>query len=356
MPSPDDLLIALNSAPGLGRAAACRLAQAVERWRPGRRAGGSAAVLAGELGVPAEAVERARALALWAAELAAAERRAARRAGGRLVTVRDADYPERLRHLALPPPVLYLRSELPPGPAVAIVGSRNADPYGLEAAGLFARALAAAGVVVVSGFARGVDAAAHEGALAGGGYTVAVLGCGVDIVYPVEHRALAAEVAGRGALVSELPCGTLPRPFNFPVRNRIIAALALGTLVIQATPRSGSLITARHALELGREVFALPGRIFDERSLGPNALLRDGAVLVQHPKDVLEAFDRITPSHPRPLSPSDPGPPGGRGAPPPASGDSPSGSAGDGEGASDGAGAPLPGLKGRLLGALAPGC
>ena len=361
MPSPNDLLIALNAAPGLGRAVTCRLAQTLETWslgRPGSRTAGGAAALAGEAGVPAEAVERARALAPQAAKLAAAERRAARRAGARLVTLLDPDYPEPLRHLALPPPVLYLCGELSPGPAVAIVGSRNADPYGLEAAGLFARALAAAGVVVVSGFARGVDAAAHRGALAGGGPTVAVLGCGVDVVYPVEHRALAAEVAGRGALVSELPCGTLPRPFNFPVRNRIIAALALGTLVIQATPRSGSLITARHALELGREVFALPGRIFDERSLGPNALLRDGAILVQHPKDVLEAFDRITPSHPRPPS----HPQGARGESPPASVDSSSGTAeapaaggGDGEGAAA-TDAPLPGLKGRLLTALAPGC
>ena len=238
MPSPNDLLIALNAAPGLGRAVCCRLAQTLECWRAGRLdrpgSGSAGAALAGAVGVPAEAVERARELAPRAAKLAAAERRAARRAGARLVTLLDTDYPERLRHLALPPAVLYLRGELPPGPAVAIVGSRNADPYGLEAAGLFAGALAAAGVVVVSGFARGVDAAAHQGALAGGGPTVAVLGCGVDVVYPVEHRALAAEVAGQGALVSELPCGTLPRPHHFPVRNRIIAALGLGTLVIQA--------------------------------------------------------------------------------------------------------------------------
>jgi DNA processing protein len=329
-PPPSDLLLALNAAPGLGRAVACRLALNLEHWR----GGGSAAGAAGELGVPIEAVERARAVARRAGPLAAEERRAVERAGARPITLVDADYPDRLRHLALPPPVLYLRGELPPGPAVAIVGSRNADPYGREAASLFARALAAAGVAVVSGFARGIDAAAHRGALAGGGPTVAVLGCGVDVVYPKAHRELAAEVAAGGALLSELPCGSQPRPWNFPVRNRIIAALADGTLVVQAAARSGSLITARHALELGREVFALPGRIFDERSLGPNALLRDGALLVQHPKDVLEAL----PAHARA------GLATGAGV----------GATADDEG--DAEPLPtLPGLAGRLLAALPPG-
>lgn len=345
MPSAADLLIALNAAPDLGRAAACRLAQTAECWShgshgcPGRSRRRSAAAVGAELGVPAAAVEQARALAPEAARLAAAERRAARRAGARLLTLADDDYPARLRQLSLPPPVLYLRGELPAGPAIAIVGSRNADPYGLEAAGLFARALAAAGVAVVSGFARGVDAAAHVGALAGGGPTVAVLGCGVDVVYPRAHRALAAEVAARGALVSELPCGTQPRPFNFPVRNRIIAALAEGTLVVQAAARSGSLITARHALELGREVFALPGRIFDERSLGPNALLRDGAVPALHPKDLLAALPGFAAAGPR----AGAGAAGGGGA---GVGDDPPGA---------GAAPPLPGLKGRLLAHLPPG-
>src|SRR5262249_33077121 len=159
-----------------------------------------------------------------------------------------------------------LLTDLPrPGPVVAIVGSRHPTSYGREAAWVFARDLARAGVVVVSGFARGVDAAAHRGALAGGGSPVAVLGCGVDYPYPADHHpALAGEVAAQGALVSELPVGAPPKKLHFPVRNRVIAALARATLVVEAAARSGSLITARCALELGREVLALPGRVFDD--------------------------------------------------------------------------------------------
>jgi DNA processing protein len=268
------------------------------------------------------------------------------------VTLLDGDYPERLRQLALPPPVLYLRGALPAAPAVAVVGSRNADPYGVEVATLFARSLAAAGVVVVSGFARGVDAAAHRGALAGGGSTVAVLGCGVDVAYPRGHGKLGAEVAARGALLSELPCGAPPLAHHFPVRNRIIAALAEGTLVVEATPRSGSLITARLALELGRDVYAVPGRIFDERSLGPNALLRDGALLAQHPKDVLEALPREARERLAAPGGDAGGPGGGPGGP---DGDAGGRQGGPG-GSADRAAAPLPGLRGRLLAALPPGC
>jgi DNA processing protein len=213
--------------------------------------------------------------------------------------------------------VLAVRGEIPAGPAVAMVGSRKADPYGKEVAELFARALAEAGVTVVSGFARGVDAAAHRGALSTpGGRTVAVLGCGLGIDYPSGHAALGKEIAARGALVSEFPCDAGPRSWHFPVRNRVIAALAAGTLVVQAAPKSGSLVTAKHSLDLGREVWAVPGRIFDERSLGPNALIRDGATLVQHPREILES---LFPG-PRPLpllqerpaepEPPPPGPPG----------------------------------------------
>ncbi|HEY0781199.1 MAG TPA: DNA-processing protein DprA, partial [Thermoanaerobaculia bacterium] len=207
------------------------------------------------------------------------------------VTRGEPAYPERLHHLPLPPPVLAVRGTLPEGPAVAIVGSRRADAYGREVAELFAVQLAAAGVAVVSGFARGIDATAHRGALAAPtGTTVAVLGCGLGVDYPAGHRALGDEIARCGAVVSELPCGATPRAWYFPARNRVIAALAHGTLVVQATLRSGSLITARHANDLGRDVYAVPGRIFDERSLGTNALIRDGAQLVQHPQDVLDAL------------------------------------------------------------------
>ena len=212
----------------------------------------------------------------------------------RVVLLGDPDYPAVLGQLEPPPPVLYLRGELPAAPAVAVVGSRRADPYGSEVAETFARHLAGAGVTVVSGFARGIDAAAHRGALAApGGSTVAVLGCGLGVDYPRGHARLGCDIAGRGAVVTEFPCGLTPRAWHFPVRNRVIAALAAGTLVVQAAPRSGSLLTARHALDLGREVWAVPGRIFDERSLGPNALIRDGAALVLHPRDILDALDAL---------------------------------------------------------------
>jgi DNA processing protein len=292
---PGDLTLALNAHDRLSRPAVYRLAQAWELWLgsgepPGR--------LARAVGVPQAQMEKALALAARPREVAAAaarERAAAERLGARIVLAGQPGYPAVLGHLSLPPAVLYIRGhcgELPEGLAVAVVGSRKADPYGKEVAELFSRALAAAGVTVVSGFARGVDAAAHRGALAApGGRTVAVLGCGLGVDYPAGHSALGEEIAaGRGALVSELPCGAGPRAWHFPVRNRIIAALTVGTLVVQAAPRSGSLVTARHALDLGREVWAVPGRIFDERSLGPNALIRDGATLVQHPKEILDAL------------------------------------------------------------------
>jgi DNA processing protein len=143
----------------------------------------------------------------------------------------------------------------------------------------------------VSGFARGVDAAAHRGALsATTGSTVAVLGCGLDFDYPRGHRRLGNQIARQGAVITEFPFGTRPEARNFPVRNRIIAALATGTLVVEATPRSGSLITARLAIDLGRDVYAVPGALFDDRSAGPNTLIRDGALLVQHPRDILESL------------------------------------------------------------------
>ncbi|HEV8240225.1 MAG TPA: DNA-processing protein DprA [Thermoanaerobaculia bacterium] len=242
----------------------------------------------------------------------AAERAAAAALGARIVTQLDADYPPALHHLPSPPPLLYCKGTLPAalidgaGPAVAIVGSRNPSHYGREAAWLFGRDLARAGVTVVSGFARGVDAAAHRGALAGGGPTVAVLGCGLDVRYPREHHPkLADEVVANGALLSELPLGAQPLKGHFPVRNRLIAALTQATLVVEAAVRSGSLITARCALELGREVLALPGRVFDDNAMGPNALLADGARPALHPRDVLAALSmdapQPTPDAPPPL-------------------------------------------------------
>lgn len=288
---PSDLPIALNAAPGLSRPAACRLCRELDRWLDPRRHREPPERLAAAAGVPLAQMKRALAVAADPAAVSAAaarEREAAARLGARLLLAGEPDYPERLLDLALPPPVLYVRGELPAGPAVAVVGSRRADAYGREVAEGFARALAEAGVTVVSGFARGVDAAAHQGALAvAGGTTVAVLGCGLGVSYPSGHARLGDRIAAAGALVTELACGSPPRTWHFPIRNRIIAALAAGVVVVQAAPRSGSLITVRHALELGREVWAVPGRIFDEGSLGPHSLIRDGATLVRHPADVL---------------------------------------------------------------------
>jgi len=297
-PDPRALQIALNAAPRLSRPAAYRLALQPDLWTGGAASGEPPDRLAAAAGVPRAQMERALAVAVRAKPLAERELAAAERLGARLLLREDPGYPDALRQLDLPPPVLYVRGTLPAAPAVAVVGSRRADSYGLEVADLFARAFAAAGVAVVSGFAHGIDAAAHRGALAAtGGTTLAVLGCGLGVDYPRGHVGLGEEIATRGALVSEFPCGLAPRSWHFPVRNRVIAALTAGTLVVQAAPRSGSLVTARHALELGRDVWAVPGRIFDERSLGPNALIRDGAILVQHPRDILETL------HPAPHQP-----------------------------------------------------
>jgi DNA processing protein len=293
-PPPREVLIALQVDHGLPRQELYRLTAEVAR----RARESPAAALPDVL--PAAARARLPVPA-WsspegAAAAAAAEIAAAAAVGARLVTLVDPAYPPALAALELAPPVLAVRGELPPGPAVAIVGSRLGDAYGREVAARFARDLAAAGVTVVSGLARGIDAAAHEGALAiPSGLTVAVLGCGMGIEYPRGHGRLAEAIAGRGALVSEFPCGAAPRRWHFPVRNRIIAALAGVTLVIQATPRSGSLATARHARRLQRPVFAVPGPVFEPLSWGPHALLRSGALLAGHPQDILDVLDAPPP-------------------------------------------------------------
>jgi len=277
-----------------------RLSQELDRWFNTGDAGGPIERLAAEIGVPKAQIAKALALRERAAGLAARETAEVEKLGGRILTLEDPGYPPGLLQLSPPPPVLTVRGELPEGPAVAIVGSRKADAYGREAAELFARSLAAAGIVVVSGFARGIDAAAHRSAMAApGGRTVAVLGCGLAVDYPKGHARLAGEIAERGAVISEFPCNLIPRAWHFPLRNRSIAALAAATLVVQATHRSGSLITARHALDLGRDVWAVPGRIFDESSLGANALIRDGASLAQHPADLLEVLLPGLPRHSR---------------------------------------------------------
>lgn len=201
----------------------------------------------------------------------------------------DPGYPALLREIA-DPPVLWARGSVEDGDslAVAIVGSRHATAYGLEVAGMLARDLALRGVTVVSGLARGIDGAAHRGALAADGRTLAVLGNGVDVVYPPEHRDLYREVAARGALLSQFPPGTAPLPRHFPARNRLIAGLALGVVVVEASSRSGALITAGFAADLGREVFAVPGRITAATSEGPNRLVQEGAKLVRNWMDIVQ--------------------------------------------------------------------
>ena len=201
----------------------------------------------------------------------------------------DERYPALLATIASPPR-LEVRGSLESGDAlaVAIVGSRRPSAYGVEVAEGLAAELAARGVTIVSGFARGIDTAAHRGALAGGGRTLAILGSGIDVLYPPENRELVPAIERQGAVISQFPRGTAPFPYNFPLRNRTIAGLALGVVVVEASERSGALITAGLAADLGREVFAVPGRVSSEVSRGPHGLLRDGAILVRDWADVVQ--------------------------------------------------------------------
>lgn len=217
--------------------------------------------------------------------------------GNALVTLADPAYPPRLLTLPDPPPLLYVqgRFDLLHARSVAVVGSRSATPQALEDAARFARAFAAAGVTVVSGLALGVDGAAHRGALDACGGTIAVVGTGADLVYPRAHHALAAQLAQRGAIVSEWPLGTPARSANFPQRNRLIAALVEGVVVVEAAMRSGSLITARLANEMGRDVFALPGSIHAPLTRGCHGLIKQGAQLVESPEEVLESLGVLRP-------------------------------------------------------------
>jgi len=216
--------------------------------------------------------------------------------GARLVTAFDSEYPTALSEIPDPPFALFTRGNLArlKLPAVAIVGSRAASRYGRDVAALLARDLSLAGVVVVSGFARGVDAAAHRAAREGPGGTIAVLGCGLDVNYPREHASLKEAMEKTDLLLSEYAPGTEPQAQFFPVRNRIIAGLASGVVVVEASRRSGSLITARLANDCGRDVFAVPGSVFSETSIGAHELLKDGAILCRSAEDVLaELFPSV---------------------------------------------------------------
>ena len=218
------------------------------------------------------------------------ELRRTRDAGIEIVPFNDPSYPERLRAIADPPPCLYIKGALrtEDEKAVAIVGSRSASDYGRRVARDLARGLASLGFTVVSGMARGIDGTAHESALQAGGRTIAVLGSGVERAYPPEHAGLYRRISENGAVISELPVGTRPMAFNFPARNRLISGLSLGVVVVEATEKSGSLITAALALEQGREVFAVPGEVGASRSRGAHRLIRQGAKLVESVYDIVE--------------------------------------------------------------------
>jgi DNA processing protein len=228
----------------------------------------------------------------------------------------DPAYPVALTTIADPPPVLWIRGHRAAlsAPCVAVVGSRAASPYGLTVSAQLAGDLAACGLVVVSGLARGIDSAAHRGALADGGVTVAVLGSGADVIYPAEHAALARDIEKDGAVISELVPGTPPLPMFFPRRNRIISGLSRAVVVIEASDKSGSLITARCALEQGRDVLAVPGNVLSGRNRGAHGLLRDGARIVESADDILEELGMADPrvtrnatdDSPRPAAKFDP--------------------------------------------------
>ena len=221
---------------------------------------------------------------------AEAEIELCRQRGISILTESDPQYPRVLREIPDPPGLLFVRGAMKPedGLAIGIVGTRHATPYGLRQAERLAASLSRAGLTIISGLARGIDAAAHRGALSAGGRTLGILASGVLNIYPPEHDALAAEVAEHGALVSEQPCHSAPLAGTFPQRNRLISGLSLGVIVIEAAERSGALITARHAYEQGRDVYAVPGNVESRASRGCHRLIRDGATLIDSADDVLE--------------------------------------------------------------------
>jgi DNA processing protein len=278
--------IALNMTPGIGPRAAAKL---LERFGSAEAVFGATRAELETLRLRAEAVESIVARDLF--EKAASEIERVREMKADVLLLDDGVYPSLLREVFDPPITLYVKgawSECLEQPCIGVVGSRRCSTYGQNAAGMLARDLAKRGVTIVSGLARGIDAAAHRGALEAGGRTVAVMGTGIDQIYPRDHRKLAAEILENGgALVSEFPLETPPAPQNFPYRNRVISGLSLGVIIVEAAENSGSLITARLAMEQNREVFAVPGNITSRNSFGTNYLIKGaGAKLVQQWQDV----------------------------------------------------------------------
>jgi len=217
-----------------------------------------------------------------------------------VITLEDDAYPQLLREIHDPPIALYVRGDLRKAierPCLAVVGSRRCSTYGVNVAESLSRDLASHGLTIVSGLARGIDAAAHRGALESNGQTIAVVGTGLETTYPKEHKKLEEQIIASGAVVSEFPLGTPPLPQNFPYRNRILSGLCFGVLIVEASEHSGSLITARLAYEQGRDVFAVPGNITSQTSFGPNYLIKDGAKLVQIWRDVVDELPREAKEH-----------------------------------------------------------
>lgn len=284
--------LALVRAPGLGPARGARLLA---------RHGSPAAILAaGDAAWTAAGLPESAREALAKPDPAAIDRdlRWLEREGHSFVAIDDVRYPPQLRQTAGAPLGLFTvgDADLLPLPQLGIVGARSASSGGRETAETFAEALSRRGLVVTSGLALGIDAAAHRGALRGNGLTLAVCGNGLDRIYPARNQALAREIAAQGLLVSEFPPGTAPLPEHFPRRNRIISGLSLGVLVVEAAKESGSLITARIAAEQGREVFAIPGSIHNPLSRGSHALIRDGATLVECVEDILQPLAALLPA------------------------------------------------------------
>ena len=276
--------LALRMIPGLGTRKAGLL---IERFRSPQaifRASPSELEDAGLLGGVARSIASG-----CSFEDAAAQQQKMRQTGTKLVTLGDAGYPQLLRDIFDPPAVLFARGnvELLRDLMIGVVGTRRPTPYGIAAAERLSADLAQAGLTIVSGMARGIDTAAHRAALNVNGRTIAVLGCGADVVYPSENRRLAAEIVAKGLIVSEFPLGAVAFPQNFPIRNRIISGMASGLLVVEGAQYSGSAITARLALDQGREVFAVPGNITSKMSWGPNLLIKQGAKLVQDWNDLV---------------------------------------------------------------------
>jgi DNA processing protein len=276
--------LALRLVPGLG---ARRIALLLERFRTPQAIFRTSP---SELEAAGVSPALARSITSGASfEEAASQNERLRESGAQLISLADSRYPDLLRGIFDPPPLLFARGrmELLSSVSIGVVGTRHPTPYGIAAAERVSADLARAGVTIVSGMARGIDTAAHKAALSVEGQTIAVLGCGVDIVYPSENRKLAGEIASKGLMLSEFPMGATAFPQNFPIRNRIISGLSCGILVVEGAQYSGSAITARLAMDQGREVFAVPGNITSKMSWGPNLLIKQGAKLVQDWNDVV---------------------------------------------------------------------